>query len=145
VSGGRLYDVRDVASKIADNAARIAVLFEYFENGPGKAISHESFKSAAQISAWHLDEAHRFFGELVLPEDQADAARLDRWLVDYCCFHKRNIISRREVQRNVTPVKLRQKNSLDIALVALVETDRIKLIAKGNRKEIHINPALLSF
>ncbi|MEZ5519130.1 MAG: DUF3987 domain-containing protein [Gammaproteobacteria bacterium] len=28
-SGGELYDVRDVASKIADNAARIATLFRY--------------------------------------------------------------------------------------------------------------------
>ena len=36
-SGGELYDVRDVASKSADNAARLAALFQMFE-GAGGAI-----------------------------------------------------------------------------------------------------------
>ena len=37
-SGGELYDVRDVASKSADNAARLAALFQIFEHGMGGAI-----------------------------------------------------------------------------------------------------------
>jgi putative DNA primase/helicase len=32
-SGGELYDVRDVASKSADNAARLGALFQIFEHG----------------------------------------------------------------------------------------------------------------
>ena len=31
--GGELRDVRDIASKTADNASRLAALFQYFEDG----------------------------------------------------------------------------------------------------------------
>ncbi|MCU7803802.1 MAG: DUF3987 domain-containing protein [Candidatus Thiodiazotropha sp. (ex Lucinoma borealis)] len=142
-SGGELYDVRDVASKTADNAARIATLFQIFEYGKCSAIDLKAFEGASRIAAWHLNEARRFFGELALPEDQANAARLDSWLLDYCRREKTNIIPRREVQRNVTPGHLRQKAALDIALVELEEAGRARQIQVGRRKEIHINPTLL--
>ncbi len=142
-TGGELYDVRDVASKTADNAARIATLFQLFEHGAGGAIGLAAFESASRIAAWHLHEARRFYGELALPEEQADAVRLDSWLLDYCRREKTNIIPRREIQRNVTPGHLRRKAALDIALVELVEAERVRLVQEGRRKEIHINPALL--
>ncbi|MBC8508502.1 MAG: DUF3987 domain-containing protein, partial [Chloroflexi bacterium] len=105
-SGGELYDVRDVASKIADNAARIATLFQLFEHGSQGAISLQSFEGASRIAAWHLHEARRFYGELALPTELADAARLDSWLLDHCRKNKTSIINRREIQRNVTPAHL---------------------------------------
>ena len=142
-SGGELYDVRDVASKTADNAARIAGLFQLFEHGMGGAVGLAAFEGASRIAAWHLHEARRFYGELALPEEQADAVRLDCWLIDYGKREKTSIIPRREVQRNVTPGHLRQKNTLDIALAELVESGRVRLIQEGRRKEIHINPVLL--
>ena len=142
VSGGELYDVRDVASKTADNAARLAALFQVFE-GAGGAIGTEAFESASRIAAWHLNEARRFFGELALPAELADAARLDGWLLDYCRRQKTNIVPRREVQRNVTPVNLRQRSVLEDALRELIEAGRVLLVQEGRRKEIHVNPALL--
>ena len=142
-SGGELYDVRDVASKTADNAARIATLFQIFEHGSGGAVGLAAFEGASRIAAWHLHEARRFYGELALPEEQADAARLDSWLLDYCQREKTNIVPRRDVQRNVTPGHLRQKTALDFALDELMEADRVQLVQDGRRKEIHINPALL--
>lgn len=141
-SGGELYDVRDVASKTADNAARLAALFQVFE-GAGGAIGAEAFESASRIAAWHLNEARRFFGELALPAELADAARLDSWLLDYCRRQKTNIVPRRDVQRNVTPVHLRQKAVLEDALRELIEAGRVLLLQDGRRKEIHVNPALL--
>lgn len=142
-SGGELYDVRDVASKTADNAARIATLFQIFEQRTGGAIGLEAFAGASRIAAWHLHEARRFYGELALPTEQADAARLDSWILDYCQREKTNVIPRREVQRNVTPGHLRRRATLDIALAELVEAGRVQLIQDGRRKEIHINPTLL--
>ncbi|MDP4743749.1 MAG: DUF3987 domain-containing protein [Porticoccaceae bacterium] len=142
-SSGELYDVRDVASKTADNAARLATLFQIFEHGTNSVIGLDAFEGASRITAWHLHEARRFYGELALPEEQADAVRLDNWLIDYSRREKTNIIPRREVQRNVTPGHLRQQAALDAALVELVDTDRVRLIQYGKRKEIHINPALL--
>lgn len=142
-SRGELYDVRDVASKTADNATRIAALFQMLEYGAGGAVELPAFEGAARIAAWHLHEARRFYGELVLPEEQANAARLDSWLLDYCRREKTNIVTRREVQRNVTPGRLRQRAVLDSALAELDEMGRVRLIQKGKSKEIHINPALL--
>lgn len=142
-SGGELYDVRDVASKTADNAARIASLFQIFEHGGGGAVGLDAFEGASRIAAWHLHEARRFYGELALPEEQANAVRLDSWLLNYCRREKTNIVPRREVQRNVTPGHLHQKNALDFALDELMEAGRVQLVQDGRRKEIHINPALL--
>lgn len=141
-SGGELYDVRDVASKTADNAARLAALFQLFE-GAGGAIGETAFESASRIAAWHLNEARRFFGELALPAELADAARLDSWLLDYCRRQKTNILPRRDAQRNVTPVHLRRKAVLEDALRELNEAGRVVLVQDGRRKEIHVNPALL--
>ena len=83
-NGGELYDVRDVASKTADNAARLAALFQVFEHDMVGAVELEAFEGASRIAAWHLNESRRFFGELALPAELADAARLDSWLIEYC-------------------------------------------------------------
>lgn len=141
-NGGELYDVRDVASKSADNAARLAALFQVFE-GAGGAIGAAAFESASRIAAWHLNEARRFFGELALPAELANAAQLDSWLLDYCRRQKTNVVPRRDVQRNATPVHLRQKAVLEDALRELIEAGRVLLVQEGRRKEIHINPTLL--
>ena len=101
-SGGELYDVRDVASKTADNATRIAALFQLFNQGTA-AIGLEAFEGGKRIAAWHLHEASRFFGELALPQEQVDVARLDKWLLGYCQRENSCVVSRRDVQRNVTP------------------------------------------
>jgi putative DNA primase/helicase len=95
-SGGELYDVRDVASKSADNAARLAALFQQFEHGTGGAVGLDSFERASRIAAWHLHESRRFFGELALPAELADAARLDSWLIEYC-RQERTHIRRQEI------------------------------------------------
>ncbi|MCZ6802993.1 MAG: DUF3987 domain-containing protein [Proteobacteria bacterium] len=132
-----------MASKTADNAVRIATLFQLFEHGTSGAIGLAVFEGASRIAAWHLHEARRFYGELALPEEQANAVRLDSWLLDYCQREKMNIIPRREIQRNVTPGHLRRKVALDVALAELDEAGRVRLIQDGKRKEVHINPALL--
>jgi len=43
--------VRDVASKTADNAARIATLFQLFEPGAGSVIGRKEFAGASRIAA----------------------------------------------------------------------------------------------
>lgn len=140
-SGGELHDVRDVASKTADNAARLAALFQVFDGGG--AIDLQAFEAASRIAAWHLNESRRFFGEIVLPQEQADAMRLDSWLIEHCRREKISVVPRRDVQRNVTPAHLRQKAALDAALRELAELDRIQIIHDARRKDILVNPALL--
>lgn len=137
-NGGELYDVRDVAGKSADNAARLAALFQVFEGSDG-AIGLPAFECASRIAAWHLHESRRFFGELSLPPALADAARLDGWLIEQCRRQQTGSVSTREAQR-LGPV--RDKERLAAALQELEELDRIKVEQGGRRKAIHLNPAL---
>lgn len=139
-SGGELYDVRDVAAKAADNAARLAALFHAFEGKAG-AIGVEAFEGAARIVAWHLSESRRFFGELALPTELADAARLDAWLIEYCRRERVGHVDRREAQRG-GPV--RDGERLTAALRVLGELDRAREGKTGKRKLILLNPALLA-
>lgn len=141
-SGGELYDVRDVASKSADNAARLAALFQIFEHGMGGAVGLECFESASRIAAWHLNESRRFFGELALPAELADAARLDTWLVEYCSREKTHLVPIAKLQQ-FGPGGLRSKATIETALRELEEAGRARLQREGKRKLIAVNPALL--
>ena len=138
-NGGELYDVRDVASKSADNAARLAALFQIFE-GVGSAIGKEAFEGASRITAWHLHEARRFFGELALPSELADAARLDSWLIAYCHRERTHMVGKNHVRQHGP---MRDGTRLDAAIRELSELDRLRLEKDGKRLTIHLNPALV--
>lgn len=138
-SGGELYDVRDVASKSADNAVRLAALFQMFE-GAGGAIGAEAFEGASRITAWHLHEARRFFGELALPVELADAARLDKWLIEYCRQERTHMVGKNHVRQHGP---LRDGARLDAAIRELSALDRLRLEKDGKRLTIHLNPVLV--
>lgn len=138
-NGGELYDVRDVASKSADNAVRLAALFHLFEGGDGP-VGLAAFDGASRIAAWHLHEARRFFGELALPEELADATRLDGWLIDYCRRERAHMVPTRAA-RQFGPV--RDGRRLDRALEDLAELDRVRVAREGKRRLIYVNPALV--
>jgi hypothetical protein len=139
--GGELHDVRDVASKSADNAARLAGLFHTYGSGVG-AISEEAFASASRIVAWHLSESRRFFGELAVPTEIANAAKLDAWLIEHCQRERVGEVSTKTVQHR-GPGPLRDRAALQPALAELEELGRIRVVAVGKRRLIEVNPALL--
>ena len=134
--------MRDVASKSADNAARLAALFQIFEHGMGGAVGLECFDSASRIAAWHLNESRRFFGELALPAELADAARLDTWLVEYCRREGTHLVPIAKLQQ-FGPGGLRSKATIETALRELEEAGRARTEREGKRKMIAVNPALL--
>jgi putative DNA primase/helicase len=137
-AGGELYDVRDVASKTADNAVRIAALFHIFEGGIGP-VSLDAFEGASQIAAWHLTEARRFFGEIAIPEEMVDAAKLDAWIIEHCCRHRSDSIDKRYVRQHGP---LRDGTRLAAALTELVEMDRLRIEKDGRKTILSLNPAL---
>jgi putative DNA primase/helicase len=140
--GGELHDVRDVASKAADNAARLAGLFHVFDSGDG-AISLEAFAGAARIVAWHLSESRRFFGELAVPIEIANAHKLNDWLIDYCRRKRVGDVSTKAVQHR-GPSPLRDRAALQAALAELEELGRIRVVTVGKRRLIEVNPELLT-
>jgi len=76
----RYSDIFDFGSKIADNAARLAALFHFFQDETGE-ISLASTQGAIEISKWYLAQFKRRFG--VIPQtsqEEKDAATVDKWL-----------------------------------------------------------------
>ena len=140
-SGRLLYDVRDVASKAADNAARLAALFQMFGDGPGE-IRREHVEAAGVIVAWHLSESRRFFGELALPEELANAVRLDAWLIEYCRRERTSQVGKSAAMQ-YGPV--RKKEALDSAIRELSDLDRLQIRKDGKRITLMLNPALVNF
>lgn len=142
VSGGELFDIRDVASKTADNAARLACQFHVFSGDDG-AISLDAFESASKITAWHLNEARRFFGGLALPQELADAERLDSWMLEYCRREKTDNVPTRKIQQ-YGPSGLRTNQFIYSAMEVLEDHGRSRFVKDGKKKSIQINPALLA-
>jgi putative DNA primase/helicase len=139
--GGELHDVRDVASKAADNAARLAGLLHVFDSGVG-AISLQAFASAARIVAWHLSESRRFFGEMAAPAEIANAQRLDDWLINHCRIARVGTVPTKVVQHR-GPGPLRDRAALQAAMAELEDLGRARVAMAGRRRLIEVNPALL--
>jgi putative DNA primase/helicase len=140
--GGDLSEIRDVASKAAENVARLAALFQMFERGTyglGE-IEADFIESAARIVAWHLSESKRFFGELALPAELADAARLEKWLLEHC---KRQGTT--EVNKNYARQfgPLRDKERLDKAISELADLNRLRIRRERKLAILELNPILL--
>ena len=140
-SGRELFDVRDVASKTADNAVRLAALFHIFTGSIGP-IDIEAMESAARVTTWHLTEARRFLSELAMPAELANPARLESWMLDYCRRENTDSVPNREVQRH-GPGGLRDKAIINDAIKELAELGRARLVQDGKKKLIQLNPALL--
>jgi hypothetical protein len=139
-SGGDLCDVRDVASKSADNAARLAALFHVFSGATGP-ISLDAFESASSLVAWHLSESKRFFSGLAMSDDATDAAGLDAWLIDHCRSERAQTVDK---SRALQFGPLRKASPLSVALKTLEDLDRVRVQRIGRRSVVHINPSLLT-
>ena len=141
-TGGELHDVRDVASKTADNAARLAALFHTFTGSIGP-IDLDAMEAAASVTAWHLSEARRFLGELAMPAELANPARLEKWLIEYCKRESTDKVPTREVQQ-FGPGRLRDKVTYTAAVQELAELGRARPVQEGKKRLIQIRRELLA-
>ena len=139
VTGGQYQDVRDVASKIADNAARVAAICHVYEGKSGP-INGEAMLAAVAIVQWHLDESLRFFSELSIPVELSNAMRLERWMIKSSKQNMDGTWKHNEL-RQKGPI--RDKKALEAALQELVELKRVRCGSEGRAKVISINPQLL--
>lgn len=138
-----LYDVRDVASKTAENAARLAALFQVFEHGTSAAVGLDAFERASRIAAWHLSESRRFFGELAWPVELANAAKLEAWLIQHCRQNRTAAVPKNTI-RQCGPGAIRDKLKLEAALDELAELNRARQVKAGKETRVELNPALLA-
>ncbi len=139
---GEMADARDVASKAADNAARVAALFHMFEQGPIGEIAPHHMEAAARIIKWHLYEARRFLIQIAIPPEVGNAMLLESWLLDRCRRMGIAEVPVNHIQK-YGPNRVRRKECLSAALVVLENAARIRCATAGRKKSVKVNPALL--
>lgn len=139
---GALESIRDVASKAAENAARLAALFHLIEGHQSEQIGRDSVERAAKVIAWYLCESIRFFEEMDLPDDVAEAQTLEKWLISYC--NKQGITSVSKVEAmQKCPNKMRDAEKIQKAVSKLSSLSRARLVQDNGKQVIQVNPALL--
>ena len=113
---GALENLRDVGSKAAENAARIAGVLAIIENPEAASISSEAMSSGCELAAWYVGEALRLSDAYRRPASLRNAIRLRDWLV---AKGKREVSLREVMQYGPAPVRL--KTQAEAALANLEE------------------------
>lgn len=137
---GDLSDLRDVASKAADNVARIAALFHLFEYSETDSIEAEYIEAAADIVTWHLFEAKRFLQQIATPSHIANAIKIDNYILRYCRDHQTDVIQQNHIRKHGA---IRDTKLLKDALHELEEANRIRIFLDGRTSMVQVNPELL--
>ena len=121
--GGRFEHMKDHASKLADNIARIAALISCLEYGVGQPIGREPLDAAISICMYCSDNFSRIFNALPQPVQDAEIllAWLGRFSLNGIRYHKKNRIMQ------YGPSCVRKKHRLDAALDWLVIERRLSL------------------
>jgi hypothetical protein len=138
VGGEEQYSgIKDVASKAADNAARLACCFHVFAHGPSQPIGDPSMQAACSLMRWYLDEAVRFARVEEVAPEVADAQMLEEWL--YREVKKRarmgsNVLFSVNEIRQKGPNPLRPRKKLDDALELLADHHRVVVQPRPGKK-----------
>lgn len=139
---GDLSDVRDIASKSADNAARLAGLFYALEYSDGRPINADCMTRGCTLAAWYLAEARRLFAGLALDPGMKAAIALDRWLVARCASEGVRSVPTAAVAQ-YGPYSVRVKSEREAAMAVLGAHNRARLVERGKARMIAVNPMLL--
>ncbi len=138
---GELAQVRDVASKAADNAARLAAILHVFGHGPEGLIGADSMRAAVEVARWYLRESLRTAGELGVAPELRTAAKLEAWLREQGRRTGEDSISTRDVLRSGGN-GLRTKAALDAAMRVLEAHQRAYTVVVGQQRRICLHPEL---
>lgn len=139
--GGELTEIRDVASKAAENCARVAALFHLFEHGSDARIEAHHVAAAVKVVTWHLFESRRLLSVMALSKPISNAAKLDEWLRAECSKRGTETVSVRDALR-LGPNPTRLKSELRAALAELDDANRAWLDDDG--RTIRVATALLA-
>jgi putative DNA primase/helicase len=139
--------IRDVGAKSAENAARIACVFQIWSEGPGGKINAKWMASGIAIAYWHLNEALRLFFQADKPQELQDAELLSAWLTTEARdrLDKDGRLPIVEILHS-GPYRLREKARRDAAIKVLTDPEvaHLRLLSVDRRKLLQVNPHLLN-
>lgn len=137
-------DIRDVASKAAENAARIAANIHVFASSDESGITASTMADASRLMRWYLSEAVRFGRTTDVPEAIQHAEKLEEWLVRKWRERKGESLTV-NMARQSGPNALRVRTKFDAAIDLLKDHGRIRVYKEpGSKTEyILLAPAVL--
>ena len=143
---------RDLASRVAENASRLACIFHVFENGLNGEISADTFDRAATICLWFLHQSKRILDQFSSSQDETDMQLLYNWLEgELKMFRERpgyvkdrsnyhgNMIQLSYIYLNCRPNRLRRKAVLIPAIQGLVDRGVVQHITKPKPAYLYLN------
>jgi hypothetical protein len=128
---GQWIEIKDFASKAAENSVRLAALFHLFSGKTGD-ISVEHIEQAITLMNWYLFEARRLLEPQSTQPNLDDARKLLVWLLE----QRPQTTTPRDILQ-FGP--LRNKVQRDNALETLIEHQYIRLVKTGNKTRIDMN------
>jgi len=133
-------DIRDSASKAAENVARIAAVFHAVEERSGK-IQADSIMAAAEVVIYHLREVQRLFDGVTVSEPLQLARALEDWIVGRAGVGTSTSLS--DILQFHPSTKLRKKDARNSAIDLLTDYGRARVVMDGRTKMIELNPLIL--
>jgi 5S rRNA maturation endonuclease (ribonuclease M5) len=140
--GGDFTEIRDVASKAADNVARLAAIFHVYEHGIEGEINENHMERATRIIEWHLHSARDYLAAAKEKEQINEFDMLKNWLINECIKNEANAIKYSTALQS-GPNPLRKKDILAKVLDGLVNANIVRITVSEGTKFIDLNPALL--
>jgi hypothetical protein len=142
--GGWLSDIKDYASKIAENIARIAAIFHGYSGFEGD-ITLDTMNRAINVSVWYANEFKKLFAPTPeVPIVQSDASHLEAWLAGlvqsrYCYWLNGIPFVKKNHIRQLGPNTLRNKQRLNDVLDYMEFFGKIKLVKFGKILFVELN------
>ncbi len=143
IGGDREYStIKDIASKAAENAARIACCLHVFNTyAEGLSpITASTIDSACALMRWYLDEAVRFSSSTDVTEEVRNAEKLEEWLCRRVREKPRDPITVNMI-RQKGPGALRGGKRIDDALDLLSDLRRVRVKSYPGDKSRYITIA----
>ena len=138
--GRALEYLRAFASRMAENASRIASLMAFFDCQ--KSVSVDYLERAFMLVEYSIAERLRYLD--AKPIEKTDSQKLIDWIVKQCKAKGVNRLSYADAQSKVNPKHLRAKANFELCINVLSDKKYIQVITLDNTRYIEVNPSLLS-
>lgn len=139
--GGMYEHFKSYASRMAENASRIAALMAFFDER--QTISTADIKRAFMFADYSMAERMRY-ADATPTGTQNDSERLSNWLVSKA-QGKNPAVLNRSLVYNGAPMPMRKNNRLlQSELDNLESMGHVRQEVEGRKKVIYINPKLFN-
>lgn len=136
--GGINEHYKAFASRLAENVARLAGIFAWFDDRD--KITSDDIESAIKIVDYSMSERRRY-SEITTEISNAQKALL--WIVKQCKKNGQDFLFYANIQSSITPKSLRTRAIFENTISELHAMNYIKHVENDGKKIVLVNPQVL--